>query len=198
MPGMHALTTGEVAKYCAVNFRTVIRWIERGLLRAYKLPGRGDHRIAVDDFIAFLRKNDMPVPAELDRSGSRVLIVDDEIPMARSIQRVLRQRGFETALAHDGFTAGSLIETYHPALVTLDLRMPGMGGMDVIKHIRETPHRAGTKILVVSAMPPEDLEAARMQGADAAMAKPFDNEELARQAEALVGRPTPIDPFQKP
>ena len=36
-------TTGEIAKFVGVNFRTVIRWIERGQLDGYKLPGRGDH-----------------------------------------------------------------------------------------------------------------------------------------------------------
>ncbi len=39
------LTTGEAARICGVNFRTVLRWIDRGLLPAYKLPGRGDRRV---------------------------------------------------------------------------------------------------------------------------------------------------------
>ncbi|TNF38926.1 MAG: response regulator, partial [Gammaproteobacteria bacterium] len=39
------LTTGDIARYCQVNFRSVIRWIERGLLKAHKLPGRGDNRV---------------------------------------------------------------------------------------------------------------------------------------------------------
>ncbi|ASP40977.1 hypothetical protein CHH28_17240 [Bacterioplanes sanyensis] len=60
-----ALTTGEVAKFCGVNFRTVIRWIERGHLQAYKLPGRGDNRIPVNGFVEFLKDNHMPVPDEL-------------------------------------------------------------------------------------------------------------------------------------
>ena len=59
------LTTGEVADYCGVNFRTVIRWIKRGQLDAYQLPGRGDNRIEVDDFIDFLITHKMPVPDEL-------------------------------------------------------------------------------------------------------------------------------------
>lgn len=58
------LTTGEIAKYCGVNSRTVIRWIERGHLRAYHLPGRGDSRVEVQDFLDFLRRHQMPVPEE--------------------------------------------------------------------------------------------------------------------------------------
>ncbi|MDO6805884.1 helix-turn-helix domain-containing protein, partial [Wenyingzhuangia sp. 1_MG-2023] len=58
--GKQVLTTGEVAKYCGVNFRTVIRWIERGHLEAYKLPGRGDNRVPVAGFVRFLQSNEMP------------------------------------------------------------------------------------------------------------------------------------------
>ena len=56
-----ALTTGEVASYCGVNFRTVIRWIEKGYIESFKLPGRGDNRIRVDHFVNFLHHNKMPV-----------------------------------------------------------------------------------------------------------------------------------------
>ena len=63
--GKQALTTGEVAHYCGVNFRTVLRWIKRGYLNAYQLPGRGDHRIPVDGFLLFLEKHKIPVPEDL-------------------------------------------------------------------------------------------------------------------------------------
>ena len=59
------LTTGEIAEYCGVNFRTVIRWIKRGHLEAYQLPGRGDNRIKVEDFIHFLDEHKMPIPDDL-------------------------------------------------------------------------------------------------------------------------------------
>ena len=68
----HTLTTGEIAQYCDVNSRTVIRWIKRGHLRAYQLPGRGDNRIALEDFLAFLAAHGMPVPRELSGPSARV------------------------------------------------------------------------------------------------------------------------------
>jgi len=58
------LTTGEIARYCGVNFRTVIRWIKRGYLNAFQLPGRGDNRVEVEDFLIFLKKNNIPIPEE--------------------------------------------------------------------------------------------------------------------------------------
>ena len=50
---MQSLTTGEIAKYCGVTLRTVIRWLETEKLKGFKLPGRGNNRVLVDDFIVF-------------------------------------------------------------------------------------------------------------------------------------------------
>ena len=50
---MKTLTSGEIASYCDVNLRTVIRWIESGKLKGFKLPGRGNNRVLVEDFVAF-------------------------------------------------------------------------------------------------------------------------------------------------
>ena len=72
-------TTGEIAALCDVNLRTVIRWIDRGALKGFKLPGRGNNRVREEDFIAFLHEHEMPVPPELQKKISRhILIVDDE------------------------------------------------------------------------------------------------------------------------
>ena len=65
------LTTGEIAQYCGVNFRTVIRWIKRGYLDAYQLPGRGDNRVKIIDFIDFLDRFNMPVPDDLKKEDGK-------------------------------------------------------------------------------------------------------------------------------
>ena len=188
-----ALTTGEVANYLGVNFRTVIRWIERGHMKAYQLPGRGDNRVTVENFLEFLSANSMPIPEEFRPAtsdtdhGRRILIVEDEIPMARAIERVLRQAEFEVSVAHDGFTAGAQFSLLEPAVATLDLQIPGMGGMEVLRFVRETERLASTKILVVSAMPQAQLEAALEAGADGYLQKPFDNAELLARVTELAG-----------
>ena len=114
----NSLTTGEIAQYCGVNFRTVIRWIKRGHLKAYQLPGRGDNRVEVQDFLNFLREHDMPVPEDFQQFSLRVLIVDDDDAMAKNIQRVLRRAGFDTEIAADGFRAGTLAESFSPAVIS--------------------------------------------------------------------------------
>ncbi len=74
-----SLTTGEIALLCGVNIRTVIRWIQRGHLKAYQLPGRGDNRVMLQDFLEFLKANQMPIPKELETA---LETTPEEIPPA--------------------------------------------------------------------------------------------------------------------
>jgi two-component system response regulator VicR len=185
---MKTLSTGEIAKLCDVNLRTVIRWIERGALKGFKLPGRGNNRVRVEDFIAFLVEHDIPIPPELAGDDNRrVLIVDDEPAIARSIQRVLRSHGFVTDVAVDGFQGGTKLMKDRPVLMTLDLSMPGLSGYDVLSFVRETPEIAGTKIIVISALGSDALQKAMDLGADAVLTKPFVNDQLLECISGLVG-----------
>ena len=181
------LTTGKVADYCGVNFRTVIRWIERGELSAYKLPGsRGDNRIEVADLISFLKKNDMPIPEELVEGKKRVLIVDDEKSMAQAIQRVLRRAGYDTAIASDGFQMGVMLSTFRPELVTLDLKMPNLDGFEALKFMRANSDFEDVKVVVLSGCTPEERESAVECGAQGSLAKPFENKELSSLVKSLL------------
>jgi two-component system response regulator VicR len=61
------LTTGSVARYCGVSKVTVLRWIEKGNLTAFRLPG-GQNRVHRDDFYAFAAKHSIPIKSSrLDR-----------------------------------------------------------------------------------------------------------------------------------
>lgn len=200
-----ALTTGEIAKVCGVNFRTVIRWIEKGYIKAYKLPGRGDNRVKVEDFVSFLEANDMPVPeAYLTNSESkraakpaskpaskpetakqRILIIEDDDNMAKSIARGLSRAGYEVDRAATGVEAGIKLATFKPELVTLDLNMPGMSGLEVLAVMKARSEYAGIKVLLVSAAGKADLILATDSGADAVLEKPFKNEDLLKSVAGL-------------
>lgn len=180
------MTTGEIAKYCGVHFRTVIRWIERGHLKAYQLPGRGDNRVEIDDFLQFLRDNKMPVPEAFRDRETRILIIDDDALMAQAISRVLKHKGYETLIAPDGFSAGAMLGTFVPQVVTLDLNMPGISGRDVLDFIKRCDALRATRILVISALDLPELEAAVAAGADDLLQKPFENEMLIKKIENLI------------
>lgn len=187
---MKTLSTGDIAKLCDVNLRTVIRWIERGALKGFKLPGRGNNRVRLEDFMSFLAEHDIPIPAELVEDNKKVLVVDDEPAIARAIQRVLRTHGLVAEVAADGFQAGTKVMKERPLLVTLDLSMPGLSGYDVLSFVRETPEIAKTKILVISALGSDALQKALDLGADAVLNKPFENQELVDAINSLVGSQT--------
>lgn len=179
------LTTGEAARICGVNFRTVLRWIERGLLQAYRLPGRGDRRVLSGELRRFMLENGIPdrsAPTALPR---RVLIAEDEPAMAHAIERVLHRAGFDTAIASNGFEAGAMLPTFKPGVMTLDLRMPGIDGMEVLRSLQRTILPAPLKTLIVSADTEARMREALTLGAHGVLGKPFANDELLAAVEQL-------------
>jgi excisionase family DNA binding protein len=189
---MKTYSTGEIAKFCDVNLRTVIRWIEKGELEGFKLPGRGNNRITEAAFLRFLSRHNIPMPDELKGTlslGQGILIVDDEEPVANAIQRVLRGAGYKTHTAQDGFRAGSMLVQLKPELITLDLCMPGLDGFDVIRFVRDTPEISHVKIITISALDKAQLEESVQCGADAYLQKPFLNSDLLRLVEELITAP---------
>ena len=187
MKKLKTYKTREIAAHCDVSFHTVIRWIQRDELTAYQLPGRGDYRVTADALLEFLNKFGMPIPAELDAaSPKRVLIVDDEVNAAKSIERTLKKSGYETQIALSGFEAGALIYEFKPALMTLDLQMPGMSGEQIIKMVKSKPELAATKILVISGLGKAEIDASIQLGADAGLEKPCDRSDIIASITRLL------------
>ena len=177
-------TTGEVAEFCGVSLRTVINWIKKGRLNAYQLPGtRGDNRITHESLMAFFNDNGLPVPDSLTQTdepkrlarSKTLLIVDDDLSMAKAIQRIARSCGLNTVLAHDGFEAGRLYEKHQPEVMTLDLQMPKLNGFDVLNYLKEEQKPV---ICVISAMADHHLQRAKAIRANHILAKPFEPDEL--------------------
>lgn len=111
----HALTTGEVARYCGVNFRTVIRWIERGHLEAYKLPGRGDNRIPRTTFLRFLEQNHMPVPDELQPHKAELLLFLEPGSVQSDVAACCRYAGWDPRVVTDELQLGFYLGEHAPA-----------------------------------------------------------------------------------
>lgn len=119
----------------------------------------------------------------------KLLIVDDEVDIAASIQYLLSQEGFSTVMAHDGLKAMQLYEAERPDLIILDLMMPGLDGYEVCRRIRSTDKR--TPILMLTARTSEiDTVVGLELGANDYIAKPVRLRELVARVKAHL-RETP-------
>ena len=116
--------------------------------------------------------------------GARILVVDDEPQILRSLRTTLAAHGYDVQTAASGEEAVALVEGHMPDLVVLDLVLPGISGLDVCRYLRE---RSPVPILILSARGDErDKVAALDLGADDYLTKPFGvNELLARIRAAL-------------
>jgi twitching motility two-component system response regulator PilH len=121
--------------------------------------------------------------------GTRILIVDDSKTIHVMLSRILRKYGYETLSAYDGETGLELIATHHPALVLMDVVMPGISGFQATRQIRKSsdPEIAHLPVLIISgnAQPTEEYWSVKI-GANGFLPKPFDNEELLSRIEALL------------
>jgi two-component system KDP operon response regulator KdpE len=111
-----------------------------------------------------------------DSPGARVLVVDDELAIQRVVGTNLRRHGFQVEAASTGAEALEAYARQRPDLVLLDLALPDMDGVSIIKVVRE---HASTPIVVLSARDTErDKVRALDEGADDYLTKPFGVDEL--------------------
>lgn len=163
--------TSEVASLFNVTSMAVIDWIKAGKLTAYETGG-GHYRIMRDDLIGFVKKQNRPMPEELDSDKYRILIVDDEKNIIESLKAILDDLGvnLEIETATNGFEAGMKVIHFFPHLVILDALMPGADGEVVVKLIKDTEVLKKTKILVFTGYPEEGKKMLK-QGADKVIEK---------------------------
>src|SRR4029453_16479020 len=109
----------------------------------------------------------------------KLLVVDDDIDIARFVEVNLRLQGYEVLLAHDGRTALRLIEEHQPALAILDLMMPEIDGLELTKRLRADPLFTAMPIILLTARGmTADKVVGLTTGADDYVVKPFDTLEL--------------------
>ncbi len=113
------LTTGEVARICQVAPRTVSKWFDQGHLRGYRIPGSRDRRIPVDQLVAFMRANGIPLTG-LDGGICRVLVIGNAGPEGAAAEAAARSR-LEIRAAANGFEAGVVAQQFRPHAVVLEV-----------------------------------------------------------------------------
>ncbi|MFI1507498.1 response regulator [Streptomyces sp. NPDC020597] len=123
------------------------------------------------------------------QASTRVLVVDDEPQIVRALVINLKARGYEVDAAHDGATALRIAAARHPDVVVLDLGLPDLDGVEVIKGLRGWTR---APILVLSARHSSDEKVEALDaGADDYVTKPFGMDELLARLRAAVRRAEP-------
>jgi two-component system KDP operon response regulator KdpE len=124
-------------------------------------------------------------------TAARVLVVDDEAPILRALTANLRARGYQPVAAANGEDALVLAAKHHPDAVVLDLGLPGMSGIEVIRGLRGW---STVPIIILSARGAErDKVAALDAGADDYVSKPFGMDELFARLRAALRRVAPSE-----
>jgi excisionase family DNA binding protein len=180
-------TSHEVATLMQVSPSAVLRWIDGGLLRAFRTPG-GHRRVSADALRAFLHEQAMPVPSVLEPARVRVLVIDDEPGYLTALGATLRRADprLEVDLAESAVDGLLKIGLQRPDVVLLDAYMPGMDGLEVCRRIKASRETARIAVVAMSGRRSEEL-VARFQkaGADSFLPKPLTTAAVLERLEAL-------------
>jgi two-component system, OmpR family, response regulator MprA len=124
-----------------------------------------------------------------DASDGRVLVVEDDADIADVLRRSLRQEGYSVRTAVDGVEALTLAADFMPDLVVLDLGLPRLDGMEVVRRLRV---EGDVPILILTARAETDDRVEGLdRGADDYLVKPFERQELLARIRALLRRRPP-------
>jgi CheY-like chemotaxis protein len=111
--------------------------------------------------------------------GERILIVDDKPENLKLASLLLRISGYEIATAANAKETLSLVQSFRPRLILMDIQLPDMDGLALTKRIKGDPANAGILILAVTAYAMKgDMEKALAAGCDGYQTKPIDTEGL--------------------
>jgi two-component system alkaline phosphatase synthesis response regulator PhoP len=126
---------------------------------------------------------------------TRILVVDDEPLITRTVQAYLEQEGFAVQTVADGPAALKMAKSFQPNLVVLDIMLPGMDGLDVLSQLRRD---SDVYVLMLTARADEtDKIVGLTMGADDYLTKPFSPRELVARVKAVLrrGRAAPGEPI---
>jgi len=126
------------------------------------------------------------------RPSARIVVVEDEPDIAAFLRDALRKEGFQATAAHEAQQALESIRREPVDLVILDLMLPDMSGLELLKQLKRHEETAGARVIVVSARTEEvDRVLAFEFGADDYVTKPFSPRELMLRVKAVLQRAKP-------
>jgi DNA-binding response OmpR family regulator len=121
--------------------------------------------------------------------SQHILVVDDDLAVAKTVERALLLEGYRVTVAHDGHESLLRARQDTPDLAVLDVVMPGMNGIELCQRLRATPGLSAIPVLFLTAKHEiTDKAAGFGAGADDYLTKPFDVRELVMRVRALLRR----------
>ncbi len=128
-------------------------------------------------------------------AGEKILIVEDDPDIAEMIAYNLGKEGYSIVSTDNGEDAVARAQKEHPALIILDIMLPGMDGMEVCRTLKQADETRNMPIIMLSARSQETDKVVGLElGADDYVTKPFSPRELIARIRAVLrrGRPLPI------
>ncbi|MEP0872850.1 response regulator transcription factor [Trichocoleus desertorum AS-A10] len=124
---------------------------------------------------------------------AHILVVEDEVKLARFIELELSYEGYQVSLAHDGFAGLTTARDAKPDLIILDWMLPGLSGLEVCRRLRTTGDKVPV-VLLTAKDEVSDRVAGLDAGADDYVVKPFSIEELLARVRAHLRRVQETEP----
>lgn len=123
----------------------------------------------------------------MDKASTTVLLVDDEPNILVALEYLVKQAGYRVVKAQNGEQALSAMAEHRPAIVVLDVMMPGMDGFETARRIRNDEANEEVRIIFLTAKgTQEDRFRGYANGGEIYLTKPFDNEELINTINEVV------------
>jgi DNA-binding response OmpR family regulator len=117
--------------------------------------------------------------------AEKILVVDDEQEIRNLLDHFLREKGYEVVLASDGNQALKLAAEENPQVIILDIKMPGLDGLEVCKLLKDKEQTRLIPIIVITGFEDNKMEALN-RGADDFVNKPFDMAEIAVRVKSAL------------
>jgi DNA-binding response OmpR family regulator len=120
----------------------------------------------------------------------RVLVADDDADIRDLVEFKLTQAGYAVEAVPDGLSAWASFEQDPPQLVVLDVMMPGLSGIDVLRRIRDSDNSSVPVLLLSAKSRDSDVDTGFAVGADDYVIKPFSPRELLHRVNGMLARVT--------
>ena len=179
----------NAAVRCRVKPESQHRWVgtERGwYIRNYC---EADYYVDCEDYEAYMEQQAI--------GKGKILVVDDETTMLETLSSFFGSRGYQLMTAASAEAALKLLDQEQPSLALIDIKLPGLNGIELLKLVKRD--HPSTKTFIITAYDEENKRAVEQIGADAFFAKPIGLEALKKKViEVLAADPSRIPPKPAP